>query len=67
MLRCVNPTLLASFLVVVLLIQLTRPKHAMQFWPGFPPKSEASGQPSGLLEVTVSVRWIPLVPAAYGT
>jgi hypothetical protein len=30
-------------------------------------RSETSAQPNGLLEVTVIVRWLPLVPAAYGT
>ena len=31
------------------------------------PRSEAGTQSNGLLQVTVSVRWIPLVTAAYGT
>jgi hypothetical protein len=31
------------------------------------PRSEACTQPTGLLEVTVVDRWIPLVTAAYGT
>ena len=31
------------------------------------PRSQPCGQPNGLLEVTVSYRWVPLVPAAYGT
>ena len=31
------------------------------------PRSETRAQPVGLLEVTVVVRWIPLVPAACGT
>jgi hypothetical protein len=29
-------------------------------------RSEPRAQPTGLLGVTVTVRWIPLVPAAYG-
>jgi hypothetical protein len=31
------------------------------------PRSAACALPSRLLRVTMSVRWIPLVPAAYGT
>jgi hypothetical protein len=31
------------------------------------PRSGAGTQPNGLLRVTVAVRWIPLVTAAYGT
>jgi hypothetical protein len=31
------------------------------------PRSGLCAQPTGLREVTVSVRWIPLVTAAYGT
>jgi hypothetical protein len=31
------------------------------------PRSEPCAQPDRPLEVTVTVRWIPLVPAAYGT
>jgi len=31
------------------------------------PRSEAGGLPTGLFEVTVTVRYIPLVTAAYGT
>jgi len=31
------------------------------------PWSGAGAQPNGVLGVTVTVRWIPLVPAAYGT
>jgi hypothetical protein len=31
------------------------------------PRSELCAQRNGLLRVTVSVRWIPLVTAAYGT
>jgi hypothetical protein len=31
------------------------------------PRSEMCAQPTGLLAVTVVVRWIPLVTAAYGT
>jgi hypothetical protein len=31
------------------------------------PRSGTGAQPDGPLEVTVSVRWIPLVTAAYGT
>jgi hypothetical protein len=30
-------------------------------------RSGAGAQPNGPLGVTVVVRWIPLVPAAYGT
>jgi hypothetical protein len=30
-------------------------------------RSEACAQPIGLLAVTVIVRWVPLVTAAYGT
>src|SRR5215216_2092341 len=31
------------------------------------PRSGTGAQPYGALEVTVTVRWIPLVTAAYGT
>jgi len=31
------------------------------------PRSGAGAQPTGLRELTVVVRWIPLVTAAYGT
>jgi hypothetical protein len=31
------------------------------------PRSEASGQPTDLVEVTVTVPWIPLVTAASGS
>jgi hypothetical protein len=31
------------------------------------PRSGMRAQANGLLEVTVTVRYIPLVPAAYGT
>jgi hypothetical protein len=46
---------------------LRDPLHAMQFRPSPPPRSETGTQPNGLLQVTVIVRWIPLVTAAYGT
>jgi hypothetical protein len=39
----------------------------MQFRASSPHRSGTGAQPSGLLRVTVSVRWIPLVTAAYGT
>jgi hypothetical protein len=35
--------------------------------PCWQSRSEASAQHNGLPEVTVIVRWIPLVTAAYGT
>jgi len=31
------------------------------------PRSGTCAQPNGLIEMTVSVRWIPLVPAPCGT
>jgi hypothetical protein len=31
------------------------------------PRSEASSQSNGFLGMTVTVRWVPLVPAASGT
>jgi hypothetical protein len=31
------------------------------------PRSGMCAQPTGLFELTVAVRWIPLVTAAYGT
>jgi hypothetical protein len=43
------------------------PLHAMQFRPPHPSQVRDGRQPTGLLEVTVTVRWIPLVPAACGT
>ena len=39
----------------------------MQFRPPPPPQVRGLHLPNGLLGVTVSVRWIPLVTAAYGT
>jgi hypothetical protein len=45
------------------------PWHAMQFRLLPHPRSGAGAQPAGLLEVTVTVRWIPLVVVTvpYGT
>jgi hypothetical protein len=43
------------------------PLHAMQFRPLPHPRSEPGAQPTGLLELTVTVRSIPLVTVAYGT
>ena len=43
------------------------PLHAMQFRPPPPPQVRRVRLPNGLPRVTVIVRWIPLVTAAYGT
>ena len=43
------------------------PLHAMQFRPPRPPQVSGVRLPNRRLRVTVSVRWIPLVTAAYGT
>ena len=43
------------------------PLHAMQFRPAPPLQVREERESTGVLEVTVTVRWIPLVPAAYGT
>jgi hypothetical protein len=42
------------------------PLHALQFRLLRHPRSAMCAQPTGLREVTVIVRWIPLVTAAYG-
>ena len=39
----------------------------MQFRPPPHPRSGRCAKPNGLFEVTVTVRYIPLVTAAYGT
>ena len=39
----------------------------MQFRPPRPPQVRPGAQSTALLEVTVTVRWIPPVSAAYGT
>jgi hypothetical protein len=41
--------------------------HAMQFRPPSPPEVRTPVPTHGLLGVTVTVRYIPLVPAASGT
>jgi hypothetical protein len=41
--------------------------HAMQFRPPPPSQVRDVRQSNGLLELIVSVRWIPLMTAAYGT
>jgi hypothetical protein len=41
--------------------------HAMQFPPPPQPQVRHVRPATGLREVTVTVRWIPLVTAAYGT
>jgi hypothetical protein len=43
------------------------PLHAMQVRATSPPQVTGLPQPYSVLGVTVSVRWIPLVTAAYGT
>ena len=55
--------------VVVVELRGFEPLHAMPCSFGLLPhrRSETCAQPTGLLRVTVIVRWIPLVTAAYGT
>jgi hypothetical protein len=48
-------------------IEPLTPCMPCSFGPLPHPRSAACTQPTGLLEVTVTVRWIPLVTAACGT